>query len=152
MEKSGSKIFGDALAAIEALLPCDPREAAVLATAVCAARCIDAGMDDEDARAGLTAVLAALRRRGAGRRESRLHVLACDTVDGPVPDRVRALVRRCYAEPDGTVFVVSSSDNVHGVGEALAHGYIERVDTGWPWHVRITRKGRAFIEMMARAE
>lgn len=51
---------------LDARLPDDPADAARVATAVCAARCIDAGMGDEEAMMGLSAALDVLRARGAG--------------------------------------------------------------------------------------
>ena len=58
----------DTVDAIFGLLPAAPEEAVGVSTATCAAACIDAGLDDEQAVRGLRAALASLRRRMTGRR------------------------------------------------------------------------------------
>lgn len=68
MAEKGSKAGQESVDAILALLPKQPGEAVGVSTATCAATCIDAGLDDEQAVQGLRAALSSLRKRGAGRR------------------------------------------------------------------------------------
>lgn len=68
MAEKQAKANQQAVDAILTLLPKEPEQAVGVSIATCAATCIDAGLDDEDAVHGLRAAMKTLRKRGAGGR------------------------------------------------------------------------------------